>query len=84
MSKPFCRKCLLAETDLTEIYASVREMAAAIPEWRRTSDEDYRRRLEVCKDCDFLVEGACIKCGCYVELRAARAEMHCPHEKHFW
>ena len=26
----------------------------------------------------------CGKCGCFVELRAAKADMHCPHEKHFW
>ncbi|MCI9409515.1 MAG: hypothetical protein HFJ89_06815 [Oscillospiraceae bacterium] len=84
MSKPFCRKCLLAETDLTGVYASVREMVAALPEWRKTSEAEYNRRLGICKSCDFLGEGTCEKCGCYVDLRAARSEMHCPHENHFW
>lgn len=59
MSKPFCRKCLLAETDLTGVYASVREMVAALPEWRKTSEAEYNRRLEICKSCDFLGEGTC-------------------------
>lgn len=74
----------MAETDLTGVYASVREMVAALPEWRKTSEAEYNRRLGICKSCDFLGEGTCEKCGCYVDLRAARSEMHCPHENHFW
>lgn len=84
MSKPFCRKCLLEEIDRDGVYASIRELLHALPEDGRTEENEYRRRLELCKQCDFLIEGTCGMCGCFVELRAAKVNMHCPHEEHFW
>lgn len=84
MNKPFCRKCLFEEIDRDGVYASIMELIAALPEERRTPEPEYRRRLETCQSCDFLSEGTCGMCGCFVELRAAKADMHCPHEKHLW
>lgn len=43
--------------------------------WGGVTDE---RRLEGCKSCDELQNGTCMQCGCYVEIRAARLDMHCP------
>lgn len=84
MNKPFCRKCLFENIDREGVYASIRELIAALPEERRAAEEEYRRRLSICKECEFLGEGTCGKCGCFVELRAAKADMDCPHEKRFW
>ena len=82
--KPFCRKCLFEEIDRDGVYASIKELIAALPDEKRAEENEYRRRLEICRQCDSLGEGTCGKCGCFVELRAAKADMCCPHEKHFW
>lgn len=84
MSRPFCRRCLFEDIDKEGIYASIQELIAALPEEKRTPEEEYRRRLDICKGCDYLGEGTCGKCGCFAELRAAKRDMRCPHEKHFW
>lgn len=84
MSKPFCRKCLFEEIDHDGMYDSIKELIAALPEERRAVDTEYQRRLDICRRCEYLGEGTCGKCGCFVELRAAKANMHCPHEEHFW
>ena len=39
--------------------------------------KNYKLRLEKCKKCDFLISGMCLKCGCYVEVRAAFNDKHC-------
>ena len=28
--------------------------------------------------------GTCMQCGCYVEMRAARTDMHCPLDNAPW
>lgn len=82
--QPFCRKCLFEEIDRNGVYNSIRELIAAIPEEKRAEEREYRRRLEICRRCGSLGEGTCGRCGCFVELRAAKKDMHCPHEKHYW
>ena len=42
------------------------------------SENEYNRRLDICKDCEKLSQGTCLRCGCYVELRAASKNAHCP------
>lgn len=80
MTKPFCRKCLLEELDPEGIYLEIRDMITALPTDKRTDDITYRSRLECCGSCEFLNQGTCVKCGCFVELRAAKKDMHCPEE----
>lgn len=84
MSRPFCKRCFFEELDPKGIYKEISELIAALPEEKRTDETEYRRRLEICGRCDSLGEGTCGKCGCFVELRAAKKDMHCPSEEHFW
>lgn len=84
MSNRLCKKCLLAEIDVDGVYASIAELLKLMPPEKKASDDIYENRLELCRKCDFLNEGTCGKCGCFVELRAAKKDMHCPHENHFW
>ena len=44
-------------------------------------EELYRQRLDACMSCDHLISGVCMKCGCYVEFRAAFKGMKCPNVK---
>ncbi|MGN1090089.1 MAG: DUF6171 family protein [Huintestinicola sp.] len=76
-----CRRCLLSEFDKDLFLSSVAECIERIPEEKRTSEEEYSRRLSLCRECDMLNEGMCGECGCFAELRAAKNFMHCPVEK---
>src|SRR5690554_7928492 len=43
-------------------------------------EEIYRARLLICSDCDScLKDMVCMKCGCFVQLRALNKEGRCPH-----
>lgn len=50
-----------------------------IPDGERTDEAEYNRRLSQCRSCDELISGTCMKCGCYVEFRAAYVRLHCPN-----
>ena len=53
------------------------EYARAVSDSEKTIEEVYKKRLEICGKCNYLVEGLCILCGCYVEIRAAKAAQSC-------
>lgn len=74
-----CRRCLLREMQSeNDYYQSVLHYRAGLPPGQRTPDAEYERRLTACKACAELSAGTCLQCGCYVEMRAARADRHCP------
>lgn len=79
-----CKKCMLEDIDFDGIYAHITQLIELIPEEERTAEAEYRRRLDICRQCECLHSGTCEKCGCYVELRAARSKMDCPHEDKRW
>ncbi len=79
-----CRRCLLEQAGETDLAKSVAERVALIPEENRAEEKLYRKRLEICRGCDFLISGVCGKCGCYVEIRAARLAGYCPAAKPLW
>lgn len=64
-----------AEMEMIEKYRD------AIKQADRVNEEEYERRLAVCRDCDKLLAGTCGACGCYVELRAVAKVSHCPRKK---
>ena len=47
----------------------------------RSSEDLYKSRLDICKECDKLNAGTCLSCGCYVEIRAAMKQSKCPNRK---
>ena len=76
-----CKKCLLREAAEADTFELIREKIAAIPPADRADDALYATRLEACKACDHLLSGVCMKCGCYVEFRAAYKRLKCPNAK---
>lgn len=75
-----CKKCMIgieAESDLLLIEKN----RAAIPEKRRATDPELDRRISLCEECEKRNGPTCLACGCYVELRALRADSHCPYKK---
>ena len=79
-----CRRCLLEELGEEDLLRSLDELKAAMPEADRADSAEYERRLSECRKCDELNDGTCAKCGCYVEFRALKKRMHCPHENRKW
>lgn len=83
--KPFCRRCLLEDMpDEAALAKSIRELIDLLPEEKRAVADVTAARLAVCRECDHLQNGMCALCGCYVELRAAKKHMHCPHVPGKW
>ena len=80
-SSKFCKKCLLAELDNEKLLAEVRQAIDRLADDMKVTDVIYGERLETCKECDYLNEGTCGACGCYVELRAAAKTGRCPYKK---
>ena len=77
-----CKRCLLLESAEEDTLALIREKITAIPAADKADDTLYQARLAACKTCDHLLSGVCVKCGCYVELRAAFSGQKCPDAKH--
>lgn len=65
----------LQDREMIETYKN------AIRKEDRVSEDIYETRLSVCKDCDYLNQGTCGACGCYVELRALAPLSRCPYKK---
>ncbi len=75
-----CIRCLLREMAEKD-YAQIEKYLAAIKEEDRAERALYEQRLLICKSCERLNAGTCAACGCYVELRAAGRQSHCPYKK---
>lgn len=85
MDKPRCRKCLLENMeDQQALLRSIEELIEALPEEKRTLEEERQRRLRLCRECDALNSGTCGLCGCFVELRTAKNWLHCPKIPPCW
>lgn len=63
------------------MYETVRREIDRMSDKMRVGEEQYRKRLDICRQCDRLSGGTCLACGCYVELRAAAVHTACPRKK---
>lgn len=79
-----CKKCLLLEAGEKASYNTVKDYLANLNGDLKVNDDEYLRRLELCKSCNDLIAGMCLKCGCYVEIRAALKSKSCPSENNKW
>lgn len=84
MDKKECKRCLLLQSGDSYNYELIQTYIAKIKPADKCDDVLYSQRLEICKSCYQLVNGTCLKCGCYVEFRAAFAAKHCPKSKAIW
>lgn len=79
MSVKECKRCLLREAAEDDTLRDIQGQIEKISDGEKSDDDLYRRRLDACRECDHLVSGVCMKCGCYVEFRAAFKKMKCPN-----
>ncbi len=76
-----CKRCLLREAAEEDTFRSISDTINKLSDREKADDMLYLKRLEECKACDNLISGVCMKCGCYVELRAAFKRQNCPNAK---
>ena len=73
-----CRRCLLTESGREDIMRDIEQRIAKLSPDEKSPAELYGGRLEICRQCDFLENGTCLKCGCYPQFRAACIKNKCP------
>lgn len=73
-----CKKCLLQESAEADMLNDIKERINKLSSGERCDDKEYLHRLSLCRECDELISGVCMKCGCYVEFRAAFRKQKCP------
>lgn len=76
-----CRKCLLREMDKNAYMENLYDYIARLEPEIKADERVYEERLALCKDCNYLNEGMCGACGCFVELRAVIAKNVCPYQR---
>lgn len=84
LNDTFCKKCLVKDMPEDAYFKNLYEYINSIDKDIKVCDEEYERRLELCKVCDNLLNGMCRKCGCFVELRAAMKTKNCPDMSKKW
>ena len=73
-----CKKCLLLEAGESVTYDEIMKYVSTLDENELADNSIYLKRISRCKECDNLLSGMCVKCGCYVEVRARLKSSDCP------
>lgn len=76
-----CKQCLVREIDEAAYREKLEKVLLLMDRNIKADTALYEKRLSICKECEKLLEGTCLGCGCYVELRAAAKSNHCPYKK---
>ena len=84
MENRYCRKCLLDKIFQDDEYKNMQDYINSIDSYIKTEAKEYERRLNICKECDNLINGMCRICGCFVEMRAAVKKNYCPDIEKNW
>ena len=77
MNRPPCKRCLLRQPD-GEYFKSIYQYIENLPPEQKASQAGYQERLALCRACPDLQNGMCAQCGCFAEVRAAKAAQSCP------
>jgi hypothetical protein len=53
------------------------------PNEKRSSEEEFERRLSICRECPFFIKRTqqCKKCGCFMNLKVKLERSSCPIKK---
>ena len=78
----FCRLCgIYRQSSDPKINDQIKLLINGIDKKEKTPDNDYAVRLDICAECEKLMKNTCLACGCFVELRAAKKDSHCPDKR---
>ncbi|MBE6062985.1 MAG: hypothetical protein E7207_05355 [Clostridium butyricum] len=84
MNQRYCRKCLLDKIFEKDEYNNLQDYLSSIDKEIKTDELEYKKRLNICTNCENLFNGMCRICGCFVEMRAAVKKNYCPDTKKLW
>ncbi len=73
-----CKKCLLLEAGERVTYEEIMNYLNSLNKSELADEVTYKERITNCINCDNLISGMCLKCGCYVEVRARLMDSYCP------
>lgn len=76
-----CKRCLLLEAGEKVTYGEIEKYLASLDKALLADDSVFEKRIANCTECDNLISGMCLKCGCYVEVRARLKDGDCPEER---
>jgi len=79
-----CKRCLLKDLQEDEYIKQVYEYIESLPDEIKADTALFQERLELCRVCNYLVNGMCKICGCFVEVRAAKKAQQCPGSVSRW
>ncbi|MCI8416757.1 MAG: hypothetical protein HFI33_04505 [Lachnospiraceae bacterium] len=83
-SQELCIPCLLRGISNEEYEEVIRSHIRSLEEDVKVSQEVYGKRLQICSQCEFLRNGYCRLCGCFVEIRAIKKWNQCADEPPQW
>lgn len=83
-ARSVCPRCVAPGAGSEALTQTLRELVEALPEDRRADEAVRLARLSACRACEWLAEGTCVLCGCYVEYRAAQKHRRCPKRDPAW
>lgn len=72
-----CKRCLLLQAGEKQSYDEIKKYIGTLDSSVKVSENEYKNRLDLCRKCDQLLSGMCLKCGCYVEVRAVFKNKSC-------
>jgi len=78
MNSKICKRCLLEDLDEIDLLKNVNDYINLLRVDECVDDISYKKRLETCKSCDYLINGSCRFCGCFVQIRAKKVNQTCP------
>ena len=77
-----CKRCItrtvLTDADIEKMVREIRNMRSVT----LADDETYKKRLDICKECEKFEYGStCALCGCVMHARALLKNGRCPYPK---
>lgn len=73
-----CVRCLIRQSADGAAYDLINKYLSNLDSEFKVGEREYKRRLAKCEECDSLLSGTCLKCGCYAQVRAALKDSSCP------
>lgn len=76
-----CRRCIENDVSAEQLAEYLDGYVNSLPEDMRAEADIYEERLHICEACEKRIALTCTLCGCYIQARAAKKNMHCPYDK---
>ncbi|MDF2803883.1 MAG: hypothetical protein K0S61_3786 [Anaerocolumna sp.] len=80
----YCKQCLLKDMPEDAYFKNLYDYIEHLDKDIKVETIEYERRLNICKNCENLINGMCRICGCFVELRAVMDKKSCPAVDKKW